>query len=143
MKKVILSIVVAVGIVFSNIIYFEYSCITDEKWPKFRGFPFVQSTGESWLFSMSGDLFLKGLFGNVFFWALIIFFSVSLIKNWTLGKYNIAKWIVSILIILLALFITTISIIAIDWRLNWNHDNFKLDYYKIELDCERSFHFFN
>ena len=142
MKKVILSIVFAIGIVFSDIVYFEYTCITDENWPTFLGFPFVQSTNTSWIFSMSGELFLRGLLCNILFWGVLIYIFVFFIERITVGKFYIAKWISSLLLMFLALFISIISLLAIDWRMNWDHDNFKRDYYQTELDCERSFHFF-
>jgi hypothetical protein len=142
MKKIILSVIIALGVVFSDIIYFEYTCLTNERWPRFLGFPFVQSTDTTWVFSMSGTLFLFGLLCNILFWSLIVLTVVKLINSLRLTKLKTVKKVFNMLLITVSLFITTIYFLAIDWRLKWDHDNFKMNYYQTDLNCERVFHFF-
>jgi energy-coupling factor transporter transmembrane protein EcfT len=88
---------------------------------------------------MSGDIYLIGFLGNLIFWAIIIggiVFFVDKIK----GK--LTKRIIGIfgwLIIAWSLFISFVYFAAVDWRLEFTHDNFKINYYQSDIDCERNF----
>ena len=145
MKRVFISVIIALGIVSTNVIYFEYTCDVDESWPQFLGFPFVQSTDSSWGFSMSGDIFILGLLGNICFWTLIIYVIFG-VFNLVSEKYKLSLFVGRVLVLLLviySLFFSFGHFVFIDWRLNWNHNNFKLHYYESDLDCKRTLHFFN
>lgn len=140
MKKILLSIILSLGMISSDIIYFKYTCVTDEKWPSFLGFPFVQSTDTTWVFSMSGILYLKGLFGNIIIWSIFFYLLLFIIYKITKGKFVLAKNILAFLTVCYSLFFTLFFFYAIDWSLGWDHDNFKMDYYQTNLECTRTLH---
>jgi hypothetical protein len=138
-KRVFFSIIASLGFISDEMLTFEYICDYPEMGPRFYGFPFIQETNASWIFSMSGDIYLIGFTGNLVLWA-IIFFGVTLflkkIKNKFLNKFfMIFGWC----IVVLSVFITFINFAAIDWRLELTHDNFKMNYYENNINCERSF----
>ncbi|WAC03055.1 hypothetical protein N7U66_05350 [Lacinutrix neustonica] len=53
MKKLIFTIITALGFVTDECLIFEYVCDYPERGPKFYGFPFIQETDTTWVFSMS------------------------------------------------------------------------------------------
>ena len=142
MKKYIICFVIALGLTLAKIITFKYVCETDENWPEFYGFPFVQSTNTSWVFSMSGELYFIGLIGNTLFWLLIILFI-----NHFYSKIKLS-WLIQIgkifsgFIVLASLVIIISELFIFDWRLKFNHNDFKLNYYQKDLKCERTLQFF-
>lgn len=133
MKRLIFTIIVALGIITDEFLIFEYTCDYPEYGPQFYGFPFVQETSTTWVNSMSGEIYLLGFIGNLIFWAIIIgliifFFRNTKSKLILLFAYLAISW---------SLFVSFAYFIAIDWRLEFTHDNFKLDYYQSEIDCDR------
>ena len=142
-KNILILFCLSLGFTILNFVRFEYSCKTDELWPKFYGFPFVQWTDTTWVNSMSGDFFLKGFLCNVLFWFAFFYLVIHLLNS---IQHKIFKKIINTIIIFLCLFsliIIYFEFTVFDWRFNWDHNNFKLDYYQEELDCVRTFHFFN
>ncbi|WP_272022957.1 hypothetical protein [Olleya namhaensis] len=142
MKKILASLCIAVGFTLTNSISYKYACKTDERWPDFLGFPFVQSTDGSWIFSMSGDLFIKGFIGNILFWGLFFYGVIYLLG---IAKHRVYKIIFKSVITIFCIFSLVyiyFEITVFDWRLEWDHDNFKMNYYIQDLDCEKTFKFF-
>ncbi|PHS62797.1 MAG: hypothetical protein COB12_10290 [Flavobacterium sp.] len=139
MKKLIFSIITALGFITDEYLTFEYVCDYPERGPKFYGFPFVQQTDSTWIFSMSGDIYLFGFLGNLIFWTIIIGGIVLLVNiiegKWTKKIIGIFGW----LIFVWSLFISFVHFAAVDWRLEFTHDNFKNNYYQSVIDCERNF----
>ncbi|QXP58298.1 hypothetical protein [Olleya sp. HaHaR_3_96] len=143
MKKILAALCLAVSFTLQHFITFKYVCQTDERWPTFYGFPFVQSTNHSWVFSMSGDLFIKGFIGNILFFGLFFYGVIYLLG---IAKHKICKIISKSVIIILCIFSLVFiyfEITVFDWRLEWDHDNFKMNYYQQDLDCEKTFRFFD
>ncbi|WP_157814134.1 hypothetical protein [Olleya sp. Bg11-27] len=143
MKKILAALCLAVSFTLQHFITFKYVCQTDERWPTFYGFPFVQSTDHSWIFSMSGDLFIKGFIGNILFLGLFFYGVIYLLG---IAKHKICKIISKSVIIILCIFSLVFiyfEITVFDWRLEWDHDNFKMNYYQQDLDCEKTFKFFD
>ena len=139
MKKLIFTIITALGFVTDECLIFEYVCDYPERGPKFYGFPFVQETDTTWIFSMSGEIYLFGFLGNLIFWTIIIGGIVFLLDK---IKGKLIKKIIGIfglLILVWSLFISFVYFGAIDWRLEFTHDNFKMDYYQSDINCERNF----
>jgi len=129
----------ALGFVTDQCLTFEYVCEYPEYGPKFYGFPFVQETDKTWVFSMSGEIYLFGFLGNLVFWTLIIGGIVLLLEK---IKEKLTKKIIGIfgwLILAWSLFISVVYFGAVDWRLEFTHDNFKMNYYQTDIDCERKF----
>ncbi|MEM5538206.1 hypothetical protein [Olleya sp. AS48] len=142
MKKILASLCIAVGFTLTDSISYKYVCKTDENWPSFLGFPFIQSTDRSWVFSMSGDLFIKGFIGNILFWSLLFYGVIYLLSIAKHKVYKIiSKSVITIFCIFSLVFIY-FEITVFDWRLEWDHDNFKMNYYIQDLDCEKTFEFF-
>ena len=142
MKKILASLCIAVGFTLTNSISYKYVCKTDERWPDFLGFPFVQSTDRSWIFSMSGDLFIRGFIGNILFWGLFFYGVIYLLG---IAKHKVCKIISKSVITIFCIFSLVFiyfEITVFDWRLEWDHDNFKMNYYIQDLDCEKTFKFF-
>lgn len=139
MKKIIFPLITALGFITDELLIFEYVCDYPELGPKFYGFPFVQETNTSWIFSMSGDVYLIGFLGNLLFWTIIIggvIFFVAKIKGKLIKRIiGIFGW----LIIAWSLFISFVYFTSVDWRLEFTHDNFKINYYQSDIDCERNF----
>ena len=139
MKKFIFSIIIALGFITDECLTFEYVCDYTELGPKFYGFPFVQETDRTWVFSMSGEIYLFGFLGNLVFWTLI-FSGIVLLLGKIKGK--LTKKIIGIfgwLILAWSLFISFVYFGAVYWRLEFTHDNFKMNYYQTDIDCERKF----
>ena len=142
MKKVFYAIIIALGIVCSDTIYFEYECNADERWPRFLGFPFVQSTDTTWVFSMSGELFLFGFLGNIIVWAallVVIFYFLTKLK---FKRSKIIGTILLSIVLVISMFIFIVYFSVVDWRLKWHHDNFKLNYYQKNLECKKTLNIF-
>lgn len=139
MKKLLSSIIVALGCITDDYLIFEYACDYPEHGPKFYGFPFAQETNSTWVFSMSGEIYLLGFLGNLIFWTVIITGLVFLVSklNGRLVK-KITK-LLGWLIIAWSLFISFVYFAAIDWRVEFTHDDFKINYYQSDIDCKRQF----
>lgn len=143
MKKILASLLIAIGFTLTNCISFEYVCEIDERWPDFYGFPFVQSTDSTWVFSMSGNLFIKGFIGNVLFWSLFIYALIYFLDRIKQGGFRILGKVIIIALCALSLLVIYFEIVVFDWTLQWDHDNFKMNYYQQDLDCVRTFKFFD
>ncbi len=143
MKKVIFSVIIALGIISSKLIAFEYICEYPEVGPKFYGFPFVQQTNTSWIFSMSGDIYLVGFLGNLMFWSILICLLSLPLNNVKKTSLKKGITIVGYVMICCALLVSYINFAAIDWRIKRSHDDFKIDYYTTQIDCERTLMFWN
>lgn len=139
MKKLIFSIIIAFGFIMDEYLTFEYICDYPERGPKFYGFPFVQETDTTWIFSMSGEIYLFGFLGNLVFWTIIIGGIALLLdkikRKLTKKIFKIFGW----LIFAWSLFISFVNLAAVDWRLEFTHDNFKMNYYQSDIDCKRNF----
>ncbi|QCE43354.1 hypothetical protein [Psychroserpens sp. NJDZ02] len=142
MKKILASLCIAVGFTLTNCVSFKYVCETDERWPMFYGFPFVQST-DSWVFSMSGDLFIKGFIGNVVFWSLLIFGLINLLDTVRHKFFKVIIKVVIVVLCVLSVVLIYFESTIFDWNIHWDHDNFKMNYYQQDLDCEKTFKFFD
>lgn len=140
MKLLLFSVTTALGIVTSGLFTYEYVCDFPEAGPKFYGFPFVQRTDTTWIFSMSGDIYLFGFLLNVAFWSGIIYllgWAISPIKNPIIARTRtVLGWAVFGIMLLLSIQNLTI----IDWRIKLHHDNFKMHYYQHDIECERHFY---
>ena len=105
--------------------------------PRFYGFPFVQQTNLSWGGTMSGEIYLLGILGNILFWALIfrgLGYLFDLMKNKIIQKALLFfRWAV----LVFSLFIVFMYYTVIDLRYKLSHDNFKMNYYEKDIDCER------
>ena len=142
MKKGIIIVLFAFGFVFGEPIVFEYIPLypEGEMGPEYFGFPFIYRTDTTWVNSMSGEIYLKGLLGNLIFWGgiiLIASFGIDKLK----GKFKKATQILTIsfgaLVCLIALTST-----AIDWRFHFDHNDMKGDYFINELDYNKELHMF-
>lgn len=138
MKKLIFSIITALGLITDEFLTFEYVCNYPEYGPKFYGFPFVQETNTTWVFSMSGEIYLFGFLGNLIFWTIIIRGIILLLNKIKVKLMQKIIGVFGLLILAWSLFISLIYFAAIDWRLKYTHDNFKINYYQYNIDCERN-----
>ena len=133
------SIIASLGFITDEYLIFEYVCDYPEGGPKFYGFPFVQETDATWVNSMSGEIYLLGFLGNLIFWALIIrgiVFIASKLKRKIIKRViGIFAW----LIFTWSLFISFVNFNAVDWRIEFTHDNFKMNYYQSDIECKRNF----
>lgn len=143
MKKILASLCIAVGFTLTNFITFKYICNADEYWATFKGFPFVQSTDGPWVNSMSGELFIKGLLGNILFWTFLFYGLIYLFLTIKHKIYSVVTKGIFVVLCILSLVIIYFEITVFEWRLEWDHENFKMNYYQQDLDCKRSFHFFD
>ncbi len=143
MKKNLAALCIAVGFTLTNLVTFKYVCVTDERWPKFLGFPFVQSTDSTWVFSMSGDLFIKGFIANILFWSLVFYGLIHLLDSVKHRVYRIFAKSTIVLLCLLSLVVIYFESTVFNWNLQWDHDNFKMNYYQEDLDCKQTFTFFD
>ncbi|WGD34754.1 hypothetical protein [Olleya sp. YS] len=143
MKKILASLCLAIGFTLPNFISYKFVCATDERWPDFYGFPFVQNTDRSWVFSMSGKFFISGFIGNVIFWGLLFYVIIRLLNLLKHRVFIIVRRVILITLCLFSLWVIYFELTLFDWRLQWNHDDFKMNYYQQKLDCKRTFHFFD
>ena len=141
MKRLLATLCIAIGFTLPHFITFKYECFTDERWPFFYGFPFVQSTDGSWVFSMSGNLFVKGFVGNVLFYSVFIYGLVYLLDTIKHRVFKIFGKTIIVALCAMALLIIYFEIFVFNWTLHWDHDNFKMYYYQHDLDCQRTFKF--
>ena len=137
-RIILISLVFALGLTLSDLIAFEYICEYGELGPTFYGFPFVYRTNTTWVNSMSGEIYLTGLLLNTLFWFIItigLVFLFKKIKNIVAKKIlKIGGWAFFGFIVFLGL----LSILAIDWRLEISHDDFKMNYYTTDIECKRN-----
>ncbi|WP_298489013.1 hypothetical protein [uncultured Maribacter sp.] len=139
MKKIIFSIITALGCITDEFFTFKYVCDYPEHGPEFYGFPFVQETNTSWIFSMSGEIYLFGFLGNLVLWTLFIFILVVCLHK---IKGKLAQKIIPVfgwLIMAWSILVSFVYFGAIDWRLKYTHDDFKINYYQSYIACEREF----
>jgi len=139
MKKIIFSLITALGCITDEYFTFQYVCDYPEHGPEFYGFPFVQETSTSWIFSLSGEIYLIGFFGNLVLCTLLIFILVLCLSK---IKGKLAQKIILVfgwLIIAWSILVSFVYFGAIDWRLNYTHDDFKINYYQSHIVCEREF----
>jgi hypothetical protein len=120
---------------------FEYVCDYPELGPRFYGFPFIQETNSSWVFSMSGDIYILGFIGNFIFWALFFFGLTLFLKKVKNRFLNILIKILGWSVVVWSVFVAFLYFGAIDWRFEFTHDNFKMNYYEQDIKCDRSFIF--
>lgn len=92
---------------------------------------------------MSGEIYFFGLLGNLLIWTVVvrlfIYFLDKMSNTWLKKSLKLLGWIIFIA----SMLSSYVYFDAIDWRLKWTHDNFKLDYYQTEIDCERKLIFFS
>ncbi|WP_452220986.1 hypothetical protein [Lacinutrix salivirga] len=143
MKRLLATLCIAVGFTLPHFITFKYVCETSERWPHFYGFPFVQSTNGTWVFSMSGNLFISGFIGNVLFWSVLIYGLVYFLDSITSKIFKTVGKVIIVILCALSLFIIYFEVFVFDWNVHWSHNDFKMSYYEQDLDCERTFEFFD
>jgi hypothetical protein len=137
-RNILFALIFGVGLTFSDIVAFEYVCDYPELGPKFYGFPFVYRTSTTWVNSMSGDLYLQGIISDTIFWFIIVYVLILGLKKLKNIKIKRVLRVIGLLIFGFSLFLTIISFLAIDWRLEISHDNFKINYYLNEIECNRT-----
>ncbi|NVK03200.1 MAG: hypothetical protein HWD92_00195 [Flavobacteriia bacterium] len=138
MKKAIILLLFAFGFVFGEPIAFEYLPVypTGDPGPEYYGFPFIYRTDTTWVSSLSGILYLKGLIANLLFWAIISFLASRGIDKLR-GKPKIASQIVAIVFGIYLVLVAFLKVSINDWSIQYDHDNMKMDYYNEELDYHR------
>lgn len=140
-KRILFSIIASLGFICDEMLTFEYVCDYPELGPRFYGFPFIQETNSSWVFSMSGDIYILGFIGNFIFWALLFFGVTLFFKNLKNRFLNILIKIVGWTVVTWSVFVAFLYFGAIDWRFEFTHDNFKMNYYEHDIKCDRNFIF--
>lgn len=142
MKKSIIIALFAFGFVFGEPIVLEYNPLypVGEMGPEYFGFPFIYRTDTTWVNSMSGEIYLKGLIVNFIFWVIVILITVFCIDKLN-GRF---KKVTQIFFISFGLFVCLIALTntVIDWKLHFDHNNMKGDYFINELDYTKKIHFF-
>ena len=78
------------------------------------------------------------MFWTVLFYGLI--YLILLIKH---KIYRIISKGIIIILCALSLFVIYFEMTVFDWSLQWNHDDFKMNYYQQDIDCKRAFRFFD
>ncbi|NER16020.1 hypothetical protein [Spongiivirga citrea] len=142
MKKILFSLITAFGLICYQPIRFKYACDFKEHGPEFYGFPFVQETG-TWVSSFSGILYLSGFLGNLAFWFVLVYSLVYFIKKTNNRIVNNIKSILVYSIILISIFYGYLHFDVFIWDIEWSHDNFKMNYFQEDVECERTLLFFN
>ncbi|WP_282069893.1 hypothetical protein [Olleya namhaensis] len=142
MKRLLATLCIAVAFTLPHFVTYKYVCLTDENWPDFYGFPFIQSTDRTWIFSMSGNLYAKGFIGNVLFWSIFIYGLVYFLDTIKHKFFRVFGKIVIVALCVMSVVVISFEAFVFDWRLEWDHDNFKMNYYIQDLDCEKTFKFF-
>ncbi len=140
--KIVLSITFGFVWIISNFITFHYVCDYPEYGPSFYGFPFVQQTNSTWVNSFSGNLYLSGMMGNLIIWSLVFYMLLSLINDVLGRKIKKALFLLGLLGFVTSIIYISFYFEAYDWRIQWSHDNFKIDYFSDTIQCKRTFYFF-
>lgn len=141
MKKLAYALIFSLFIVSNGIFTFKYECAYSDGGPDFYGFPFVQETDHTWVNSLSGEIYLAGYLSNLLIWTIIGFGLSLLLKRISWGKAKQAMNIVAMAMAGLALAFSIFTFSLIDWRYHWSHDNFKMNHYQNEIECQRTFQF--
>jgi len=141
--KVILAITLGFVWITSNFITFHYVCDYPEHGPSFYGFPFVQQTNSTWVNSFSGELYVFGLLGNLALWSLVFYGLIWLINDVLGKKIRKLLFIVGVLTFVLSIIFISLYFQVYEWRFEWSHDDFKLNYYQTDITCERTLRIFD
>lgn len=141
--KIIVISFLSLGLVFSELLVFEYVPLYNgEGGPEYFGFPFIYRTDTTWPYSMSAELYLKGLIGDFLFWYLILYvLSYLLLK---INKVNLRR-VILIVSLIIGVFNALIGFgryLMIDWEIKLDHNEMKRDFFIKELDYKRSVHCF-
>ncbi|MEL6811329.1 MAG: hypothetical protein AAFP76_08355 [Bacteroidota bacterium] len=139
-KKILLTLSLALAITSNDLLIYEYVCQFPEHGPSFYGFPFVKSTNTSWVFSMSGDLYVLGFIGNVLFWGVLLYIPIHLMGLIKIKRVRNIFMVLGWILFSLGCISTSLGLTVIDWRLEWHHDNFRMNYYQTDIECEKKFH---
>lgn len=142
MKKGLVIVLFAFGFVFGEPIVFEYTPLypKGEMGPEYFGFPFIYRTDTTWVNSMSGEIYLKGLIGNLIFWIIVIWitsFGINKLK----GAFGKAMRILIIIFGSLVCLVALTSMV-IDWRFHFDHNDMKRDYFIDELEYNKELQLF-
>ena len=141
LKRASIAVLFGFGLAFSDVITFEYVCDYPEYGPSFFGFPFVYRTSTPWVNSMSAVLYVTGSVGNLLFWTTIVYLVASLVEKLKRGWTRRVVTIILSGICILSLGLTTVELAIIEWGIETGHDDFKMNYYQDDIDCERTVKF--
>jgi hypothetical protein len=111
--------------------------------PEFYGLPFIYRTEIPWGSSLSGEFYLVGYFGNVFFYSLVVLaitlllmklkLNTTIKKLWTMCWFGIA----SVLIVFAVIFF-----LITDWRYAWTNSEI-LHYANHSINYAKTIEFFS
>lgn len=113
--------------------------------PDYYGFPFVYRTQIPWVNSFSGEFYILGYLGNVFFYLLLVIVIRKLLRYVLFSDKlktilrNTSKVII-IVIAILSLFFTY----GIEWNIQWKDGRSEFEYTSgKELKCDCKLEFFS
>lgn len=141
--KIILSLILGLIWIISLPITFKYSCDYPEYGPTFYGLPFVQQTNTTWVNSFSGEIYISGFLGNLFLWSLFFFGILNLISYRLRDSLKKLSFYFGLLSFSICIFFVSLHFSVYEWRATWSHNDFKLNYYNKDIQCERDLLFFH
>jgi hypothetical protein len=136
--KVIFLVCVGFGFAFSDLIVFVYRCDFPEYGPDFIGFPFIYRSSIPWVNSLSANLYLSGLIGNVLFWTIFAFILITLAEKVATNGIRIASRIAVKSIFTAVLLLGALKYSATEWTSKKSHKNFSMGYFKEGVSCSKA-----
>ena len=140
--RISILVLLALALPILDLVTFRHTCdFKGHMGPEFYGLPFIYRTEIPWVNSFSGEFYILGYFGNVFFhclclvllrWILNIFKLSGIIKK----TWNVI-WIgTSVMLITYA----TMFFFITEWRFEWTKSEI-MNYADQSSSCTKTFEF--
>ena len=140
--RISILVLLALALPILDLVTFRHTCdFKGDMGPEFYGLPFIYRTEIPWVNSFSGEFYILGYFGNVFFhclclfllrWILNIFKLTGIIKK----TWNVI-WIgTSVMLIIYA----TMFFSIMEWRFEWTKSEI-MNYANQSSSCTKTLEF--
>ncbi|WP_299677619.1 hypothetical protein [uncultured Dokdonia sp.] len=140
--RIIIITLLSLALPLLDIVTFRHSYdFNGDMGPDFYGLPLIYRTEIPWVNSLSGDFYILGYFGNVFFYSIVLVIFILLIKRIKLNGLFKKLWNVSwIGASVVLIFFAAIFFIITEWRFEWTNSEI-LKYTNQSVACSKTLEF--